>query len=1137
MKRPHPWRFGKSTPARNSRPAKRGIRLSASGERLEARTLLAADASPWQNVLQPLDVNADGGISPIDALIVINDLNAHGARPLSSGGGQGAQPIAGNGQLLDVDGDQFVSPRDALMIINTLDQAAAATVRVRLQATDTSGNPITSIKAGESFQLRAFVQDLRTESQGVFASYFDVEYAAALADVSGAPTFSADYSSGRLGDVTVDGLVNEVGAFAGLTPLGPDEKLLFTLDMQAMAAGTLDLSANAADVSPAHDTLLFGQNTAVPVADIEFVGASLTITGDSTVPTLSVADVTVTEGNDGTTSMTFTVTLSAAAATAVTVDYATANGTASAGADYEAKSGQLTFEPGQTSKTIEVLIQGDTLSEANETLTLNLSNVVGATLQDGSALGTIQDDDAAPSVSISIADASAPEGNSGTSTLAFLVSLSTASGQTVTVDYSTIAGTALAGSDFEAATGVVTFAAGQTQQTINITILGDSDVEGDEQFEVALTNAVGAEIADGSATGLIQNDDQSTEVRDVRIRLRATDLLGNDLTSIAVGQQFVLQALVTDTRSEPQGVFAAFVDATYDASLVALDGSLTFGSDYPNGHSGDTATAGLIDEAGGFAGLTPLGADERLLWSATFTASAEGVVQFGADPADSLPFHDTLVFGQGTAVAIEDIVYVGDSLTITGGTGGPSLAIDDLSVTEGNDGTTEATFTVTLSQASEDEVTVDYTTADGTASAGSDYEAASGQLVFAPGETTKTITVLITGDTDIEGDETFNVSLSNAVGADLATQFGEGIILNDDGALGPSLSIDDVSQSEGNDGTTEFTFTVTLSAASESEVTVEYATGGGNATPGSDYEANSGQLTFAPGETTKTITVVVTGDTDFERNETFEVTLFSPTGAELADAVGNGTIENDDEGTFLPGAIRGGVYADVNNSGEWDEREHGLAGVTVRLQGTNELGEEVDLEAVTDEDGKYEFTDLVPGDYTLVQTQPGFYLDGVDALHGSGSPGVAGDDQFTEVSLGSGDEFGGYDFGERGLRPEFISRRLFLATTPASGLLNCGCAAKAGTWYSFDEGWIGDLTATVSGAGNVGLTLYDAQLRPIASSSSGGSASLTYHGQPGQVYFLSISGSGTLDVQFSNAAAQASVLSSAIDAALADDWQ
>ena len=179
----------------------------------------------------------------------------------------------------------------------------------------------------------------------------------------------------------------------------------------------------------------------------------------------------------------------------------------------------------------------------------------------------------------------------------------------------------------------------------------------------------------------------------------------------------------------------------------------------------------------------------------------------------------------------------------------------------------------------------------------------------------------------------------------------------------------------------------------------------------------------------------------------------------------------------------------------------------------------------------------MPGDYTLVQSQPGFYLDGLDALHGAGSPGLAGEDEFSEIALGSGDEFGGYDFGERGLRPEFISRRLFLATTPASGLLNCGCAAKAGTWYSFDEGWIGDLTATVSGAGNVGLTLYDAQLRPIASSSSGGSASLTYQGQPGQVYVLSISGSGTLDVQFSNAAAQASVLSSAIDAALADDWQ
>jgi hypothetical protein len=293
---------------------------------------------------------------------------------------------------------------------------------------------------------------------------------------------------------------------------------------------------------------------------------------------------------------------------------------------------------------------------------------------------------------------------------------------------------------------------------------------------------------------------------------------------------------------------------------------------------------------------------------------------------------------------------------------------------------------------------------------------------------------------------------------------------------------------------------------------------------------------FAPGETTKTVTVLVTGDINFERNETFQVQLSDASGADIADAVGSATIVNDDEGNFLPGVIRGGVYADVNNNGIWDEPEHGVAGATVHLQGTNILNETVDLETVTDADGHYEFSDLVPGDYTLVQTQPGFYLDGIDALHDAASPGSAGDDQFSEISLGSGDEFGGYDFGERGLRPEFISRRLFLATTPASDLVNCGCASRAGTWYSFDEGWVGDLTATVSGAGNVGLTLYDAQLRPLATSTGSTVASLSHAGQPGHVYFLSISGAGTLNVQFANEAASAAAMAQAIDAVLAEDW-
>ncbi|MFN8094776.1 MAG: Calx-beta domain-containing protein [Vicinamibacteria bacterium] len=227
----------------------------------------------------------------------------------------------------------------------------------------------------------------------------------------------------------------------------------------------------------------------------------------------------------------------------------------------------------------------------------------------------------------------------------------------------------------------------------------------------------------------------------------------------------------------------------------------------------------------------------------------------------------------------------------------PTLSIGDVAVAEGNSGTSAATFTVTLSAASTSTVTVAYATANGTATAGSDYVAQSGTLTFTAGQTAKTIAVVVNGDTTVEPSETFTVTLSSPSGATLADGVGLGTITNDDTAPLPTLSTGDVAVAEGNSGTGAATFTVTLSAASTSTVTVAYATANGTATAGSDYVAQSGTLTFTAGQTSKTIAVVVNGDTTVEPNETFTVTLSSPSGATLADGVGLGTITNDDSAT------------------------------------------------------------------------------------------------------------------------------------------------------------------------------------------------------------------------------------------------
>ncbi len=207
--------------------------------------------------------------------------------------------------------------------------------------------------------------------------------------------------------------------------------------------------------------------------------------------------------------------------------------------------------------------------------------------------------------------------------------------------------------------------------------------------------------------------------------------------------------------------------------------------------------------------------------------------------------------------------------------GMPMLAIRDATVLEGNTGTTNFVFTVSLSAASDQPVTVAYATADGTATAGSDYAAAAGTLTIPAGQTTGTITVLVNGDRLAEPDEAFVVNLSSPTNATVADGQGAGTIVDDE----PRISITpSVSRSEGNTGQAPLAFAVTLSAAYDVPVTVAWATADKTATAGGDYQAASGTLTFAPGETSKTISVLVKGDRVPEPNETFVVNLSSPTG-------------------------------------------------------------------------------------------------------------------------------------------------------------------------------------------------------------------------------------------------------------------
>lgn len=234
-----------------------------------------------------------------------------------------------------------------------------------------------------------------------------------------------------------------------------------------------------------------------------------------------------------------------------------------------------------------------------------------------------------------------------------------------------------------------------------------------------------------------------------------------------------------------------------------------------------------------------------------------------------------------------------------------TLSIADASVDEGDSGTTALTFTVTLSEPTMQEVTAEWSTADGTATDVDDYvQVSNAGVTFAPGDTTKTVTVLVNGDITYEGDETLVVQLANPTNATLADDQAQGTVVNDDGPQ-PQISITDVTLPEGDGGlgATPFGFLVTLSKPSSFDAEVSWSTVPGTAAEGDtlaeDYYGGSGLLTFSPGEVQQTVTVFVHGDLslDTPATKTFSVVLSSPSGGTILKGQGIGTILDDDATT------------------------------------------------------------------------------------------------------------------------------------------------------------------------------------------------------------------------------------------------
>jgi hypothetical protein len=457
-----------------------------------------------------------------------------------------------------------------------------------------------------------------------------------------------------------------------------------------------------------------------------------------------------------------------------------------------------------------------------------------------SALPTVAH--AAPVASISIGNVSAAEGTSGVKLFSFTIQAKGKGASSAAVDYATADGTANAPDDYGSSTGRVSFKTGKRQK-VTVAVGGDNINETDETFFVNLSNPSQATLSDPQGKGTILDDDDSPtlSINDVRI---GEGNVGTATASFAVSLSHASGAQVTVDYATADGT------ANAGSDFDAASGTLTFAPGELTKTVNVTVNGDLVTED----------VEE------TFTVVL------------SNPSGVTLGDGSGAGTIVDDETF-------------PAMSVDDVTIDEGDSGTKTATFTVTLSHLSALPVTVDYATEEGSASAPADFAANSNALSFGPTDTTKTVDVIVEGDQLDEPDESFKLNLTNPSNAVLADDVGRGTISDDDGQ--PSLSVGNVSVSEGNSGTKTASFEITLSPASGRTVTATYSTANGSATAPADYAAKSGSVTFAPGDTNQNIGVTVVGDAVYEQDETFLLDISATTHASLGDAEAVGTIAND----------------------------------------------------------------------------------------------------------------------------------------------------------------------------------------------------------------------------------------------------
>ena len=557
---------------------------------------------------------------------------------------------------------------------------------------------------------------------------------------------------------------------------------------------------------------------------------------------LSISDLTVQE-DTGTAYV--TVSLDKPLPTPVSIDFSTVGQTATQSVDYEQLTGTLTFAPGELTRTIPVIITDDDYVEMTETLLINLFNLQTASsdviLLESQAVLTIENDDFAKVAVNNITV------NEASGSALIQVTLDHPVASTITIDYATADDSALNASDYFGKSGTLTFLAGQQTKYVSIPILNDNLVEGDESFLFNLTNlqANGYDVEFLSERALItiqDNDQASISISDISVNEDAGT------------------AVLTVVLSNPADAAFSVDFSTADNSAVdqqdytAQSGTLTFDA----GQQSKAITIQVINS-------TLVEADEIFLVNLSDIQSGNYDVVFAADQAEV-----TIIDDDQAQVSINNI-----TVHETAGT---------------------ATLTVTLDHPVAESVSVDYQTANASATSSADFLHQSGTLTFAPSEVEKTVTISIIDSDLVETEESFLVNLSNlqAGTADVSLGDIQGVItiLDDDQS---NLRISDLTVQE-DTGTAYVT--VSLDKPLPTPVSIDFSTVGQTATQSVDYEQLTGTLTFAPGELTRTIPVIITDDDYVEMTETLLINLFNLQTASsdviLLESQAVLTIENDD---------------------------------------------------------------------------------------------------------------------------------------------------------------------------------------------------------------------------------------------------